>query len=61
MMKGPKGPFFVASDVIPDEAQRRSGIDVRMNLHVITCLVPVIPMDWGAELFGSGWPGQARP
>jgi putative endonuclease len=30
-------------------------------LHVITGLVPVIPMWNGTTLFTSGWPGQARP
>jgi hypothetical protein len=29
--------------------------------HVITGLVPVIPIVWSAVLFTSGWPAQGRP
>jgi hypothetical protein len=37
--------------VIPDGAQRRSGIVFRINLYVITGLVPVISLWPGATLF----------
>jgi hypothetical protein len=38
-----------------------SALNVNNILHVITGLVPVIPIGEAQRIKQSGWPGQARP